>query len=521
VRVTRIAFISCHSYLDPSSGAARSIRDLLEMLVARGADCRALSTGVLDFRHETPLQAALNTLGVPIRPARATLTPNGEVGVFDLVLRGVRVTLLPTASSRLGRSPDRAESAALLDLAEQVCECFRPQVLLTYGGHPVSLELMARARRRDIPVVFHLRNCAYTKASTFADVDAIVVPSEFTRRFYAERLGLECTVIPSPVDPDRVVAPDRQPHYLTFVNPIPEKGLTVFARIARELGRRRPDIPLLVVEGRQTADALTEVGLDLSGLTNLYRMANTPDPRHFYRVTQALLLPVLWPETFGRVGVEALANGLPVLASDRGALPEVLGGAGLLFSIPARCTPESGAVPTAEEVAPWVAAIERIWDDPAWEAELQARARAAAGRYDKDRILNIYENLLSGLRRSSSEPSPGDRAPSSGEDWLILHDGTEEQVPAWSADMANPGTIGKAPPSVSDRPVQSASGVTELPSAPVQPGGITPLRLPPPQWIRPGVLNFVVTSDSAVSELALITGQQSSAPFLGKKSEQV
>ena len=46
---------------------------------------------------------------------------------------------------------------------------------------------------------------------------------------------------------------------MTFINPQPDKGAAVFARIALELGRRRPDIPLLVVEGRGTSDALAGV----------------------------------------------------------------------------------------------------------------------------------------------------------------------------------------------------------------------------------------------------------------------
>ncbi|HZW34376.1 MAG TPA: hypothetical protein VFF52_26875 [Isosphaeraceae bacterium] len=84
--------------------------------------------------------------------------------------------------------------------------------------------------------------------------------------------------------------------------------MTVFARIARELSRRRPEVPLLVVEDRGTADAMARVPLDLSGLSNRHRMAHTPDPRDFY--------------------------------------------------------PVSRAVPTARAGAPWPAAIERLWDDP-------------------------------------------------------------------------------------------------------------------------------------------------------------
>ena len=50
---------------------------------------------------------------------------------------------MPTASSRAERSPDREEFARFLALADQVPERFRPHVLLTYGGHPASLELMS------------------------------------------------------------------------------------------------------------------------------------------------------------------------------------------------------------------------------------------------------------------------------------------------------------------------------------------------------------------------------------------
>ena len=48
------------------------------------------------------------------------------------------------------------------------------------------------------------------------------------------------------------------PLYLTFVNPHPVKGLFVFARIAEQIARRRPEIPILVVDSRARGSARTD-----------------------------------------------------------------------------------------------------------------------------------------------------------------------------------------------------------------------------------------------------------------------
>jgi glycosyltransferase involved in cell wall biosynthesis len=393
----RLLFASIHSYLDPSSGAALATREVLQLLAACGWDCRALTCGVLDYAEETPLEDVLSVLERPSPRVGAALSLGGDAEVFDLELDGVRVTLLPTASSRGERAPNPREAAIFLDLVDQVLERFQPQVLLTYGGHPVCMEMMRRARARGIAVVFHLHNFGYNNRRAFDDVKAIIFPSEYSRRFHACRLGLDGTVIPDPIRLEGVIAEDPDPKYVTFINPQPDKGATVFARIALELGARRPDIPLLLVEGRGTSDALARLPVDLSSLTNLNRMANTPDPRDFYRVSRVVLMPSLWRESLGRVAIEAMANGIPVLASDRGALPETLGDAGFVFTIPERCTPSSGAVPTAHEVAPWVAAIERLWDDPEFEARHRALARAEARRWDVDRVAERYAAFFESL----------------------------------------------------------------------------------------------------------------------------
>lgn len=394
--VERLLFASTHCLFDPSSGAALATRDLLELLAARGVDCRALCCGVLDYEQPTPIAAVLDAMGLGYRRAEARLAGGSAAPVLDLAVDGVRATIVPTASSRADRAPDRAEAGAWLDLADRALARFRPDAVLTYGGHPAGLELMRRARRAGIAVVFHLHNFAYQDRASLADASAVLVPSEYARRHYARALGLEATALPYPLRRARVVADDPDPRYVTFVNPQRAKGAAVVARIALELQARRPEIPLLVVEGRGRAGGLAGCGLDLSGLENLSRMANTPDPRDFYRVSRIVLVPSLWRETFGRVAAEALANGLPVLASDRGALPETLGDAGFALHVPARCTP-TGGVPTAREVAPWLAVIERLWDDADFEARHGDRARAEAHRWGPDRLGGRYLDYFKSL----------------------------------------------------------------------------------------------------------------------------
>jgi hypothetical protein len=136
--------------------------------------------GDLDPERETSLDEVLATLELPTRRFQAGLGESGSAEVIDLIVKGVRVTLLPTASSRAERSPDPREPAVFLELAEQVFDRFRPDVLLTYGGHPASLTLMRRARQRGIAVVFDLHNFGYNDRRGFADDSAVIFPSRST-----------------------------------------------------------------------------------------------------------------------------------------------------------------------------------------------------------------------------------------------------------------------------------------------------------------------------------------------------
>jgi glycosyltransferase involved in cell wall biosynthesis len=378
----------------------------LELLASHGWDVRVFCGPTLDFERRESLAQLLSDQGIAFEErtcregridALAGRNACPPFSLFHFRQNGVPVSVFaPAGPNRSVPSPD--EGAAFLAIFERMLDEYRPDILLTYGGHWAASGLMARARGRKIAVVFALHNFEYRDARLFEHANAVLVPSQLCAEHYRRTLGLRCTAIPSPLNWSRVRCERSDAkQYVTFVNPQPNKGVFVFVRIAHELGRRRPDIPLLIVEGRGGVNWLARTGLDLSGLENMNAMANTPDPRDFYRVSRVVLMPSLWRESFGRVAAEALLNGIPVLASRRGALPEVLRHAGFLFDIPECYTPESRIVASAEEVAPWVETVIRLWDDAAFYEQESRRSLAAAEAWRPERLVAQYDAFFRGL----------------------------------------------------------------------------------------------------------------------------
>ncbi len=89
------------------------------------------------------------------------------------------------------------------------------------------------------------------------------------------------------------------------------------------------------------------------------------------------LAPSRWEEPFGFSMLEALAGGVPVLAADRGGLPELVG--------------EDATLPATDQAA-WTAALRELWQNPGLRAERGAAALARAReRFGEDRF---YERLM-------------------------------------------------------------------------------------------------------------------------------
>lgn len=393
-------------FLDSSNGAAAANRALMECLARRGFAVEALCGAAVDagFGHDPAALLADRGLDYEAFGGDDRLTV-GAGGVraaapprLWAVVNGVPLTAYRRATHRYDQ-PDAAEAVDFLTLFEEALGRFRPDVLVTYGGDPLTLEVLRRARRRGVTTVFTLHNFSYPAPAPFADVDSVLVASRFSAEHHRGVLGIECDVLPCLIDPERARAGSRDPRYVTFVNPSPEKGVFAFARIADEIGRRRPDIPLLVVESRGTEATLVGCGLDLRAHGNVFLMAQTSDARDFWGVTRVCLMPSLWWENQPLVAAEAMVNGVPVVGSDRGGIPEALGGSGVVLPLPGRLTPTSREVPTAAEVAPWVEAVVRLWDDADWYGQLSRRATAEARRRAPEVLEPLYARFFDEVRR--------------------------------------------------------------------------------------------------------------------------
>jgi len=230
-------------------------------------------------------------------------------------------------------------------------------------------------------------------ARTMAGVAArrarvVIADSEATRRDVLELLGAppeKVRVVPLGVAPsiaragadaaERFLGERSLPgRYVLYVGARKRhKNLELLLRAWACM--RAEDRPLLVLSGRAWAasDRLASLARDLR-LAESIRFSGALSDEHqlscLYSGAALLVQPSL-AEGFGLPPLEAMACGTPVLASDAGSLPEVLGDAAV--HLPPRDPPA------------WAAEVSRLMRDEAARATLVARGRARAAQFTWER----------------------------------------------------------------------------------------------------------------------------------------
>lgn len=224
----------------------------------------------------------------------------------------------------------------------------------------------------------------------------IIVISKYMQEYIREHGEMESHVLPLPVyGTERLTNLARfDAGFVTMINPCELKGVSIFLALARA----HPQVKFAAVP---TWGANDEVLKELTELPNVCLLQPADNIEEILAQTRILLVPSLWPETFGYVVPEAMLRGIPVLASNLGGLPEAkLGVEYLLPVTPAeRCG--GGYEFPLQDTEPWSDALNELLGEAEVYESCSRRSRQAALNFVSDISVKPFENLLSELAMRS------------------------------------------------------------------------------------------------------------------------
>ncbi|MDE3154912.1 MAG: glycosyltransferase family 4 protein [Acidobacteriota bacterium] len=304
--------------------------------------------------------------------------PAGDLPGVRQIDRRIPVQLLNLLWHRLCWPPVEALAGRPFDLVHSLHPLLLPsrraaRVVTIHDLHFLTHpERTVAEIRRDYPplVRAHARRA-----------DGIMVNSQFTARQVEQRLGVpgERITVCYPAAPDwdpREAPPAASASYILFVGTLePRKNVGALLEAYAALRARQPDAPRLVLAGRaaspEAAGWLRRLGEPpLAGhVEHLGYVA--PESRRALYAGAALLVLPSFEEGFGLPALEAMTVGVPIVASNAGALPEVVESAGVL------CDPG--------DVEALTAGMARMLTDAAYAAACAARGVLRARTFTWDR----------------------------------------------------------------------------------------------------------------------------------------
>lgn len=150
-------------------------------------------------------------------------------------------------------------------------------------------------------------------------VDHFVYNSTYTQN----RIGLEPgSVIYNPVDADKMERGEEESGKILYIgNVTKRKGVEMLVEAISEL-----EVTLHILGDGYLLPKIKGKNVIKHGRIEYDELL-----RHLSNA-EILVVPSLWPEPFGRVAVEGMAAGLPVIVTPVGGLPEVVGDAGIVMN---------------------------------------------------------------------------------------------------------------------------------------------------------------------------------------------
>ena len=144
----------------------------------------------------------------------------------------------------------------------------------------------------------------------------------------------------------------------------------------------------------------------LRSLPNLTILSRSTISTCCLKRTRVMIVPSIWAEARSRIVVEAMAHGVPVMASKIGGLPEAKMGVPYLLPIHPitryRTEIDANMVPIAEvppqDLGPWINALTRLTSDREHYTEISRASRAAAhglcDEFDMRAIRKTVEEMV-------------------------------------------------------------------------------------------------------------------------------
>ncbi|MER6610240.1 glycosyltransferase family 4 protein [Streptomyces sp. NPDC000927] len=245
----------------------------------------------------------------------------------------------------------------------------RPDLIVTH--HQNATAGIQMARRMGVKSAFLMHNdFGMNNQILAARPDLTVFNTEWMARAWSHKAGAWMVVHPPVWAHEHATTPGD---HVTLINLNEHKGGQIFSRLARHF----PDLPFLGVTGGH-GHQITHGHPD-----NVEVIPQTSDmKRDVWSRTKVLLVPSVY-ESYGMVAVEALASGIPVIATPTPGLAEALG--------------DGGRLVRRDALAEWVMAIRELMTDSAAYGAASARALARSQEMDPEGELRDWVRVTEGL----------------------------------------------------------------------------------------------------------------------------
>jgi glycosyltransferase involved in cell wall biosynthesis len=172
---------------------------------------------------------------------------------------------------------------------------------------------------------------------------------------------------------------------LVIAHLIPEKGVET---AVRALAALPPTAGLWVIGDGPEAGRLEALAQALGVADRVRWLGLQRQVEPFLQAADVLVCPSIWAEAAGLVNIEALAAGLPVVASAVGGIPEIVDDGRTGYLVPSG---DPGALASR---------LRRLHDEPDTLGDLAAEARATAlARFSTEALVPEYLDLYRSLTR--------------------------------------------------------------------------------------------------------------------------